>query len=123
MRQVYSRSFAVTFATGDSGYVLADRVKPGHILHVLSCLAYSPQREASDDVVIGIRDPAGDIILAAEAPLAAQMGVAAPNEFLVGEGDRVFAYFPDCDNTDSLQIHLNGILYPLNEWNQLTHSR
>jgi hypothetical protein len=110
MRQIYSRSFTVTFSTGDSGYVFSERIDPGYILHVISCCAYSSAREASDDVIIGIRNGGQDIVLTAQAPLAAQRGVDTPNNFYVGEGDQVFANFPDCDDTDVLEIHLNGVL-------------
>ena len=116
MRQIYSRSFTVTFSTGDSGYVFAEKIDPGQILHVHSCVAYSPQREASDDVIVGIRNGGEDLILTAQAPLAAQRGVQIPNKFPVGEGDQVFAYFPDVDNGDSIGIHLNGILSDLKDW-------
>lgn len=116
MRQIYSRSFTVTFATGDSGYVFADRIDPGYVLHVHSCAAYSPQREASDDVIIGIRNGGADLVLTGQALLAAQRGADVPNGFFVGEGDQAFAYFPDADNGDSLGIHLNGVLIDLKDW-------
>lgn len=116
MRQIYSRSFTVTFSTGDSGYVFADKIDPGYILHVLSCVGYSPEREASDDVILGIRNGGQDIFLTAQAPLAAQRGVDTPTDFLVGESDQVFAYFPDADDTDKIGIHLNGVLIHLREW-------
>ena len=116
MRQIYNRSFTVTFATGDSGYVLAERIDPDKILVVLSCCAYSPQRELSDNVIIGIRNGGQDIILTAQAPLAAQRGVDTPTPFLVGESDQVFAYFPDVDNGDSIGIHINGELHDLGHW-------
>ena len=119
MRQIYSRGFTVTFATGDSGYVFAERIDPGYVLLVQSCSAYSPQREASDDVIIGIRNGGQDTILTAQAPLAAQRGVDTPTPFWVGELDQVFAYFPDVDNTDSIGIHLNGVLVPLREWDKM----
>lgn len=118
MRQVYSRSFTVTFLTGDSGYVFSEKIDPGWILLVLSCCAYAPERELSDDVIVGIRNGGQDIILTAQAPLAAQRGVDTPTGFLVGESDQVFAYFPDADNGDSLGIHLNGFLVPLEEWDK-----
>ena len=116
MRQIYNRSFTVTWATGDSGYVFADRIDPGYVLHVHSCTAYSPEREASDDVIIGIRNGGQDIILTARAPLAAQRGVDAPTEFFVGESDQLFAYFPDVDNGDSIGIHINGEIIDLKDW-------
>lgn len=120
MRQIYNRSFTVTFSTGDSGYVFTDRIDPGYVLHVLSCCAYSPEREASDDVVIGIRNGGQDIVLTAQAPLAVQRGVDTPRDFYVGESDQVFAYFPDVDNGDAIGIHINGVLIPLKEWEAMT---
>ena len=116
MRQIYNRSFTVTFSTGDSGYVLSEKIDPGYILHVLSCCAYSPERELSDDVVIGIRNGGQDIVLTAQAPLAAQRGVDTPTDFYVGESDQIFAYFPDVDNGDSIGIHINGVLIEREEW-------
>ncbi len=116
MRQIYSRSFTVTFSTGDSGYVFAEKIDPGHVLEVFSCTAYSPQRAASANVIIGIRNGGEDIILTAQAPLAAQRGVDAPNKFFVGEGDQVFAYFPGVATTNTIGIHINGVLHDLEEW-------
>lgn|GEM_PF-2463938 len=116
MRQIYDRSFTVTWVTGDSGYVFADRIDPGYVLHVHSCTAYSSNREANDDVIIGIRNGGQDIILTAQAPLAAQRGVDTPTGFFVGESDQVFAYFQDADNGDSIGIHINGVLVPLKDW-------
>ena len=116
MRQIYSRSFTVTFSTGDSGYVFSEKIDPGYVLHVHSCCAYSTGRGASDDVVIGIRNGGQDIVLTAQAPLAAQLGVDTPTDFYVGESDQVFAYFPDAGNGETIGIHLNGVLIPLEEW-------
>lgn len=123
MKQVYSRSFTVTFLSGDSGYVFADRIDPGHILHVHSCSAYSPARHASDNAIIGIRQGGQDIIVTAQAPLAAQDAIDASNDFFVGESDQIFAYFPDARNTDLIGIHINGILLPLSEWEGLLELR
>lgn len=113
MRQVYNRSFTVAFTTGDSGYVFADRIEPGFVLHVHSCSAYSPARHASDNAVIGIRSGGQDIIVTAQAPLAAQDAIDAPTDFYAGEHDQVFALFPDARNTDSIGIHISGELLPL----------
>lgn len=119
MRTIYSRSFTVTFSTGDSGYVFAEKIDPGYVLHVHNCFAYAPQREASDDIIIGIRNGGQDILLQAYATLAAQVGSATGGGFFVGEGDQVFAYFPDADNGDSLGIHLNGVLVSLKDWEKM----
>lgn len=116
MRQIYSRSFTVTFSTGDSGYVFSEKIDPGYILHVHSCFAYAPEREANDDIIIGIRNGGQDVILQAQATLATQLGSAVGFGFFVGEGDQVFAYFPDADDTDKIGIHINGVLIPRKEW-------
>jgi hypothetical protein len=116
MRQIYSRSFTVVWKTGDSGYVFAEKIDPGYILHVHSCFAYSPLRDKDDNIVIGLRNGGQEMILHAEAPLAVQKGAAVGTNFFVGEGDQVFAYFPDAKNLDTISIHLNGVLIPLAEW-------
>jgi len=116
MRQVYSRSFTVTWLTGDSGYVFSETIDSGYILHVHSCFAYAPEREANDDIIIGIRNGGQDMILQAQATLAVQLGASVPVDFFVGEGDQVFAYFPDADNNDKIGIHLNGVLIGREDW-------
>lgn len=119
MRQIYSRSFTVTFSSGDSGFVFSEKIDPGYILHVHTCFAYAPQREANDDIVIGIRNGGQDMILQAQATLAVQLGSSVPTGFFVGEGDQVFAYFPDADDTNKIGIHLNGVLMPLKDWEEM----
>jgi len=116
MRQIYSRSFTVTFSTGGSGYVFSEKIDPGYVLHVHSCFAYAPEREANDDIVIGIRNGGQDVILFAVAPAATQRGADVTRDFYVGEGDQVFAYFPDVDNTDTIGINLNGELMTRVDW-------
>lgn len=116
MRQVYNRSFTVTWKTGDSGYVFSDKVGEGYVLHVHSCFAYAPEREANDHILIGIRNGGQDTILIAQATLAVQLGSNTPTDFFVGEGDQVYAYFSDVDDTDHIGIHLNGVLMLLSDW-------
>jgi hypothetical protein len=116
MRQVLSRRYAVTFSTGDSGYVYSDQVPPGYVVHVSSCLAYCAQREASDDAIIGFTDAGQEIIITAKATLAAARGIAAEADFYVGEGDKIFAYFPDADDTDVLELHINGTLLTVTDF-------
>lgn len=116
MRQVYSRSFTVTWLTGDSGYVFSETIDSGYILHVHSCFAYSPLRDANDNIVIGVRNGGQDIILQGQATAAAQKGSQVGTDFFVGEGDQVFAYFPDAENNDTIGIHLNGVLIKREDW-------
>lgn len=119
MRQVYSRSFTVTFTTGGSGYVFSEKLKPGQILHVHSCFAYAPEREANDNIIMGIRNGGADVIIRAQATLAVQRGMEAGTDFFVGEGDQVFAYFPNVDDGDSIGIHLIGVIMALDEWEKM----
>ena len=123
MRQVYNRVFAIPWLTGDSGYVYSERIQPGYVLHVLSCSAHSPARHASDNAIIGISQGGEEIIITAQAPLAAQDAIDAPNDFYVGEGGRVYAKFTDARNTDSIAIHINGEILPLCDWERSEGSR
>jgi hypothetical protein len=116
MRQVLSRSYAVTCATGGSKYVYSEPVPPGYVVHIKSCLGYCEQREASDDMILGYTDGGKEIYITAKATLAAARGISAESEFYVGEGDKVFALFPDVDNTDVIELHLNGTLLTLSDF-------
>jgi len=119
MRQIYNRSFTVVWKTGDSGYVFSEKIETGYILHVHSAFAYSPLRDANDHIVIGLRNGGQDMILRAQAPLAAQKGLETSTDFYVGELDQAFAYFPDAENNDSIGIHLNGVLMTLKDWEKM----
>jgi hypothetical protein len=119
MRQIYCRSFTVIFTTGDSGYVFAEKIDPGQVLHVHACFAYAPEREANDNIIIGVRNGGQDIVLNAAATLAVQRGLNTPTDFFIGEGDQLYAYFPNVDNTDSIGIHVNGVIMDRKEWELL----
>ena len=119
MKQIYARSFTVTFSTGDSGYVYAEKIAPGMVLRVETCFAYAPEREASEEIILGIKDGAEKIIIRAAAPLATQKGIANDNPFSMGEGDQLFAYFPNAEDADQLAIHVIGVLYTLDEWRKI----
>ncbi|TES93560.1 MAG: hypothetical protein E3J94_01290 [Desulfobacteraceae bacterium] len=119
MKQIYTRIFTVTFSTGDSGYVYADKISPGNVLRVETCFAYAPERAASEEIILGIKDGAENIIIRATAPLAAQKGVSTENPFSMGEGDQLFAYFPSAEDADQLGIHVIGVLYSLDEWRKI----
>jgi len=43
----------------------------------------------------------------------------ALNDFFVGEGDQVFAYFPDSDNTNTIELHVIGTIMTVDEWRQM----
>lgn len=119
MRQIYARKFTDVFATGDTGYVYSEKIDPGMVLRVEIAFAYAPDRKASDNIILGIVDGVEKVILRAAAPLEAQKGLANDNPFHMGEGDRLYAYFPDVDDTDTIELHVIGTLMPLDEWRQM----
>lgn len=119
MKQIYAEKWSETVDASHSKYVISDRVKPGHMLHVHNCYAHAPEREVSDIIRMGVRNGGQDIIVRARGGAIAKEGMSALNEFYVGEGDQVFAYFPDSDNTDTIELHVIGILMTLDEWRQM----
>ena len=120
MRTVYCESWGRKVAAVDDRYVLSDRVKTGHVLHVLTCFAGAPEREANDVIAIGIRSGGKDICLRHRAGSLAKNGMSTLNEFLVGEGDQILAYFPDSDTGDEIYLCVNGFLVPANEWRAIS---
>ena len=107
-----------TVTAGHSKYVLSDRVPSGHVLHVMNCYASAPEAEVNDVVWIAVRSGGSDYLVRKRKVRLDNVGLSALNSFLVGEGDRVFAYFPDADNTDTIELHLNGFLIPIKEWRE-----
>ena len=116
MKQMYIKSWSETITATHSKYVLSDRVDPGEVLLIKNCYAWQPSRTASDIVRIGIRNGGVDTYLRVRGSDAQEYGLSAVNEFLVGEGDQVFAYFPDADATNVVSLHLNGIRMSLDDW-------
>lgn len=119
MRQIYTRGWNIVWHTGDSGYVFSDRIDPGWILHIHAAFAYAPERDPSDKITMGIRHGGLDVIIRAQATLAVQLGMEAPGDFFLGEGDQVFAYFANAEDGDTIGIHLNGVIMPLSEWEKM----
>lgn len=116
MRIVYCESWGRKVAATDDLYVLSDRIKPGYVLHVMTCFAYAPEREAADIIQLAVRSGGKDICLRHRAGSLAKNGMSALNEFLVGEGDQILAYFPDADTGDEIALCVNGYLMPVAEW-------
>lgn len=118
MRQIYIRKFSETFVSAPGGYVYSDRVKPGHILHVHNCFAYSPQFAPNDIIVIGIKTVGQKVLIRARSPGVAAEGMSARRDFFCGEGDSIFAYFPNASDTDTLELHVVGCLLSLDEFRE-----
>lgn len=119
MKQVFARKWSETVEDGHSKYVISSKVDPGHVLHVHNCYAHAPERELNDITWIGVRNGGQDILVRARGGAIAKEGMSALRDFFVGEGDQVFAYFPDSDNTDTIELHVIGILYTLAEWKKI----
>lgn len=119
MKQVYCEKWSETVGASHSKYVLSDKIPPGNMLHVHNCYAHAPEREVADIIRIGVRNGGQDILVRAHGGVTAKEGTCSLNDFFVGEGDQVFAYFPDSDSTDTIELHVIGILYSLDEWRKI----
>ena len=119
MKQIYCEKWSETVDASHSKYVFSDRVKPGHILHVHNCYAHAPERAINDITWLGVRNGGQDILVRARGGAIAKEGMSALNDFYVGEGDQAFAYFPDADNTNTVELHVIGVLYTLDEWRKI----
>ena len=118
MKQVYCEKWSETVDASHSKYVFSDKIPPGHMLHVHNCFAWAPDREQNDLVRIGVRNGGVDVLVRVRASRLDNYGLSAYNGFFVGEGDQVYAYFPDADNTDTIELHVIGILMTLDEWRE-----
>lgn len=116
MAQIYARKWSETVEAGHSKYVFSERIPAGHVLHVKNCFAHAPEREANDIIKLGVRNGGVDVLVRARGGAVAKEGMSALCDFPIGESDQVFAYFPDSDNTDTIELHIIGELYRLEEW-------
>lgn len=119
MRRIYVEKWSETVKDGHSKRVTSDRIDPGMVLHVLNCFAHSPEREVNDVTTMYVRNGGQDIIIRSRGGAIAKSGMSALNSFFVGEGDCVCAYFPDADNTDTIELHVIGYLESLDVWRQM----
>jgi len=90
------------------------------MLHVHNCFAYTAEAEADDEVRIGIVNGGQNTIIRLRTLDTPQKGISALRNFFVGEGDQVFGYFADVDETDTIELHIVGVLYSLEEWRKMT---
>lgn len=118
MRQMYIDCWSETVDASHSKYVFSDRVPVGYVLIVLNCYAHSPDGSVADIVSLGVRSGGKDCYLRSRGKDLAKEGMSTLSTFLVGEGDKVFAYFPNADNTNTVALHINGYLVPVKEWRE-----
>jgi len=67
---------------------------------------------------MGILDAGRQIILRSRGCAIAKEGMSALKDFFVGEGDKIFAYFPDATGDDPIELHVVGVLLSLDEWRE-----
>jgi len=118
MRQMYIESWSEKVDASHSKYVFSDRIQSGYVLRVLNCYVSAPECETNDVCYIGVRSGGKDFLIRKRKCRLDNVGLSALNPFLVGEGDQVFAYFPNADNTDTIELHVNGYLLPAKEWRE-----
>lgn len=116
MRTVYCEKRGRKVAATDNRYVLSDRVRPGQILYILNCYVHAPENATHDVLQLGVRSGGQDVMVRCQAMAAQAHGLSSLNPFLVGEGDFVYAYFPDSDTNDIIELHINGIIMSLEDW-------
>lgn len=116
MALLYAERWSETVDASHSKYVFSDRVKSGHVLHVNTCFCHAPERDANDIIKLGVRNGGTDILIRSRAGAIAKEGMSSLRDFNVGEHDRVFAYFPDAENDDTIELHIAGCLRTLEEW-------
>jgi hypothetical protein len=116
MSQIYIEKWSEVIDSDHLKYVFSDRIRTGSVLHVYNCFAYSAERDANETVQIGVLNGGTNVLVRSRAGSAAKEGVSALNHFLVGEGDQVYAYFPSADNEDTIELHIIGELFSLEEW-------
>lgn len=118
MAQVHVERWTKIVSAALNKYVLSDRVKPGYVLHVKNCYAYAPEISPNDTVRIGVRNGGTDIYVRVRGTETKNTGLSALNDFFVGEGDAAFAYFPSAIEGETIELHVIGVLYRLEEWRQ-----
>jgi len=118
MANLYVRKWAEVIDAAHSKYVFSERIRAGHVLHVHNCFAHAPEREINDIITLGVRNGGEDVIVRSRGGALAKEGLSTLRDFFVGGGDQVFAYFPDADNTDTVELHIIGDLMTLKEWRE-----
>lgn len=119
MKLVYCEKWGRKVAAVDDRLVKTDRIKPGQVLHVMSCFAYAPELSKDDVLCVVVRSGGKDVCVRYRGSPAIKRGMSILNPFLVGEGDQVIGCFPDSDVGDTIELCIIGVLYSLDEWRKL----
>jgi len=119
MKEIYCSMFSEVVTQAHDRYVWSDLIGNGNVLHVKNCYAYAPERKANDRATIGIQNGATKVLVRSRKWNVESDGVSALNDFFVGEYDKIYAYFPDADSTDTISLHITGVLMTRDEFRQM----
>lgn len=118
MRRLYLEKWSEEVDAAHSKYIFSERVDPGWILHVHNCYAHAPERDTSDIIMLGVRTGVKEVLVRSRGGAVAKEGMSSLNDFFVGEGNDIFAYFPDSDTGDTIELHVIGCLISLDEYRE-----
>ncbi len=110
MREIFTGVWSETVTQAHDRYVWSDPVPVGKVLHVQSMYGHGHEREALDRIKLGVKNGATQILARARKWANSGEGLSIINGFFVGEHDKLYAYFPDSDDTDTIALHVIGVL-------------
>ncbi len=109
-KEVYTEKVTETVTQAHDRYIWSEPVPNGKVLHVKSMYGHGHEREAQDRIKLGVKNGATSVLIRARKWANSGEGLSALNDFFVGEYDKLFAYFPDSDDTDTIELHIIGVL-------------
>jgi len=110
MREIFTGVWSEIVTQAHDRYVWSDPVPVGKVLLVQNMYGHGHEREAKDRIKLGVKNGATQVLARARKWAVSGEGLSALNPFFVGEYDKLFAYFPDADDTDTIELHVIGIL-------------
>jgi len=116
MKEIYCRMWSEVLDLAHDRYVWSDLIGNGNVLHVKNCFVYAPERKALDVIEMGIQNGATKVLIRARKWNNAGEGLSALNDFFVGEYDKIYGHFPDADDTDTISLHVTGVLMTRDEF-------
>ncbi|MBA7604202.1 hypothetical protein ES703_11321 [subsurface metagenome] len=118
MRQIYINKWSEVVDASHSKYILSDVVNSGYILHVHTCFCHAPSSDTGDIISFGVRDGIGDVVCRSRGCTVRKEGMSALRDFFVGEGDQIFAHFPDAAVGHVIGLHIIGCLLSIDEYRE-----
>ena len=116
MREIYTGTWTEIVTQAHDRYVWSDPIQVGKVLLVNNMYGHGHEREAQDRIKLGLKNGATEILIRARKWANSGEGLSALNPFFIGEYDKLFAYFPDSDDTDTIALHVIGVLMARDEF-------